>query len=145
MVVTVEESTPAAEAVAEVVVTVEESAPELIRPNPPAPELVEAARESAPETAETAEIPVEEIAAEAELAPPAEAAPEAEPEPAAAIEVQPVEEPAAEPQTSEEQGFAQLMRPQRADEPALVETAKKSAEAPIQTPPLSEGEDSQPG
>ena len=50
--------------------------PELIRPNPPAPELVEAAQESA--AAHAAELnaaaatPIEEIAPEVELAPPAE-------------------------------------------------------------------------
>ena len=50
--------------------------PELVRPNPPNPELVEAAQKSAPsETSNSsaqAAIPVEEIAPDAELAPPAE-------------------------------------------------------------------------
>lgn len=52
------------------------SSPELIRPNPPEPELVEAAQKSAfPDTGESTPevaIPVEEIAPEVELAPPAE-------------------------------------------------------------------------
>lgn len=43
--------------------------PELTRPNPPDPKLVEAARESAPHDAA---IPIEEIPPDAELAPPAE-------------------------------------------------------------------------
>ena len=50
--------------------------PELIPPNPPAPELVEAAQKSASldteESTEEAAIPIEEIAPEVELAPPAE-------------------------------------------------------------------------
>lgn len=50
--------------------------PELIRPNPPNPELVEAAQKSAPsetpESSAQAAIPLEEIAPDAELAPPAE-------------------------------------------------------------------------
>jgi hypothetical protein len=50
--------------------------PELVRPNPPNPELVEAAQKSAPSetpnSSAQAAIPVEEIAPDAELAPPAE-------------------------------------------------------------------------
>ncbi len=50
--------------------------PELVRPNPPAPELVEAAQDAAPsdalESIQEAATPVEEIAPEVELAPPAE-------------------------------------------------------------------------
>jgi hypothetical protein len=45
--------------------------PELVRPNPPAPELVEAAQQT-PSDAPEAAVPVEEIAPDAELAPPAE-------------------------------------------------------------------------
>jgi hypothetical protein len=52
------------------------ASPELVRPNPPAPELVEAAQESAMSNATDsgvdAAIPIEEIAPEVELAPPAE-------------------------------------------------------------------------
>lgn len=50
-----------------------ESLPEAIPPHPPSPELVEAAQ---PETEEKPPIPVEEIAPDAVLAPPAEAPPE---------------------------------------------------------------------
>lgn len=50
--------------------------PELVRPNPPDPKLVEVANNSAssnaPESSEIAATPVEEIAPEVELAPPAE-------------------------------------------------------------------------
>jgi hypothetical protein len=50
--------------------------PELVRPNPPAPELVEAAQQSAASNAADsgldAATPIEEIAPEVELAPPAE-------------------------------------------------------------------------
>ena len=50
--------------------------PELVRPNPPAPELVEAAQESAISNAADSSLdaatPIEEIAPEVELAPPAE-------------------------------------------------------------------------
>lgn len=47
--------------------------PELVPPKPPAPELVEAAQKSIPDTeAPTATIPIEMIAPEVELAPPAE-------------------------------------------------------------------------
>lgn len=50
--------------------------PELVRPNPPDPKLVEVAKNSAaldaPESSETTATPVEEIAPEVELAPPAE-------------------------------------------------------------------------
>lgn len=57
-----------------------EAVPELHRPNPPSPELVEAAIEASEEAHETAEvisqIPIEELAPEAELAPPAEAPPD---------------------------------------------------------------------
>lgn len=56
-----------------------ESVPEAIPPNPPSPELVEAAIEAAAEgeavAEELAKIPVEEIAPDAALAPPAEAPP----------------------------------------------------------------------
>lgn len=52
------------------------ASPELVRPNPPAPELVEAAQESAMSNATDSDIdaatPIEEIAPEVELAPPAE-------------------------------------------------------------------------
>lgn len=50
-----------------------EIVPEVIPPNPPSPELVEAAQ---PDTEEKPPIPVEEIAPDAVLAPPAEAPPE---------------------------------------------------------------------
>ncbi|MBH8564074.1 hypothetical protein I8748_18100 [Nostoc sp. CENA67] len=53
-----------------------ESVPEAIPPHPPSPELVEAAQ---PETEEKPPIPVEEIAPDAVLAPPAEAPPEQTP------------------------------------------------------------------
>ncbi len=60
-----------------------ESAPEAIPPHPPSPELVEEAKQSAAEAEaiaqETEKIPVEEIAPDAELAPPAEAPPEQTP------------------------------------------------------------------
>ncbi len=49
--------------------------PQLLRPNPPDPELVEAAQKTATETPESsadAATPIEEIAPEVELAPPAE-------------------------------------------------------------------------
>jgi hypothetical protein len=50
--------------------------PELVRPNPPDPKLVEVAKNSAvldaPESSETTATPVEEIPPEVELAPPAE-------------------------------------------------------------------------
>jgi hypothetical protein len=52
-----------------------ESIPEVIPPNPPSPELVEAAQADA-ESEDKAPIPVEEIAPDAVLAPPAEAPPE---------------------------------------------------------------------
>ncbi len=52
-----------------------ESIPEAIPPNPPSPELVEAAQADA-ETEEKQPIPVEEIAPDAVLAPPAETPPE---------------------------------------------------------------------
>lgn len=52
------------------------ASPELVRPNPPAPELVEAAQESAASNAADSSVdaatPIEEIAPEVELAPPAE-------------------------------------------------------------------------
>jgi len=58
------------------VVTPESDVPELIPPNPPAPELVEAAQKSASldteESTEDAATPIEEIAPEVVLAPPAE-------------------------------------------------------------------------
>jgi hypothetical protein len=58
--------------------------PELVRPNPPSPELVEAAWEPAAQVKDAAARGiVEEIAPEAELAPPAEAPPEELPEPEA--------------------------------------------------------------
>ncbi|MCP6759167.1 MAG: Ycf66 family protein [Fischerella sp. CENA71] len=57
-----------------------ETVAEAIPPHPPSPELVEAAKEAAIKAEEVAEklenIPVEEIAPDAELAPPAEAPPE---------------------------------------------------------------------
>jgi hypothetical protein len=60
-----------------------ESVPEAIPPHPPSPDLVEAAQEAAAQAEEVAEkleqIPVEEIAPDAELAPPAEAPPEQTP------------------------------------------------------------------
>jgi hypothetical protein len=72
--------TPEAGAARGVATLETESQPELKRPNPPDPELVEAARESATEadalTTEDSPVPVEEIAPEAQLAPPAEAPPE---------------------------------------------------------------------
>ncbi|KAB8316580.1 hypothetical protein SD81_025750 [Tolypothrix campylonemoides VB511288] len=56
-----------------------ENVPEAVPPNPPSPELVEAAIEAAAEgeavAEELAKIPVEEIAPDAALAPPAEAPP----------------------------------------------------------------------
>jgi hypothetical protein len=52
-----------------------ESLPEVIPPNPPSPELVEAAQPDA-EAEDKKPIPVEEIAPDAVLAPPAEAPPE---------------------------------------------------------------------
>lgn len=52
------------------------ASPELVRPNPPAPELVEAAQESAASNSADSSVdaatPIEEIAPEVELAPPAE-------------------------------------------------------------------------
>ena len=76
--------------------------PELVRPNPPDPELVEAAQNSAPydasELSEEAATPIEAIAPEVELAPPAEPPgpgdPEdrlAAPDAAASIEVVPID------------------------------------------------------
>lgn len=60
-----------------------ESVPEAIPPHPPSPDLVEAAQEAAAQAEEVAEkleqIPVEEIAPDAELAPLAEAPPEQTP------------------------------------------------------------------
>lgn len=57
-----------------------ETVAEAIPPHPPSPELIEAAKEAAVKAEEVAEklenIPVEEIAPDAELAPPAEAPPE---------------------------------------------------------------------
>ncbi|ABA22141.1 conserved hypothetical protein [Trichormus variabilis ATCC 29413] len=55
-----------------------EIVPEVIPPNPPAPELVEAAQPH-PESEDKEPIPVEEIAPDAVLAPPAEAPPESLP------------------------------------------------------------------
>lgn len=76
--------------------------PELVRPNPPDPELVEAAKNSAATEAENSSTaivtPIEEIAPEVELAPPAEPPglgdPEdrlAEAEPSVSIEVVPLD------------------------------------------------------
>lgn len=76
--------------------------PELVRPNPPDPELVEAAQNSAfsevAELSEEAATPIEAIAPEVELAPPAEPPgpgdPEdrlAQPDAAASIEVVPID------------------------------------------------------
>src|SRR6476661_8612060 len=47
--------------------------PELVPPHPPSPELVEAAQASTPEDSPTISVPIEEIAPDAVLAPPAEA------------------------------------------------------------------------
>ncbi|MBW4494118.1 MAG: hypothetical protein KME26_13715 [Oscillatoria princeps RMCB-10] len=105
----VEESTPPATEPRE------ETPPQLVRPNPPSPELVEAAREQAPaQTEAAAGGQAEEIAPEAELAPPAEA-------------------------PKQEEGFAQLLRPKRTD-PAVVEAEKKPAEAKSVTPPPADSE-----
>ncbi len=76
--------------------------PELVRPNPPDPELVEAAQNSAPsevpELSEEAATPTEALAPEVEMAPPAEPPgpgdPEdrlAQPDAAASIEVVPID------------------------------------------------------
>jgi hypothetical protein len=77
VVVTPEVETPSAEVPAETEAKTEAAVPELIPPNPPSPELVEAATEASQKAHETAEevakIPVSEIAPDAELAPPAEA------------------------------------------------------------------------
>ncbi|MCU0517152.1 MAG: hypothetical protein MUC60_09860 [Oscillatoria sp. Prado101] len=133
--------------------------PELVAPNPPTPELVEAATTPAEEVKEAAaQGQVEEIAPEAELAPPADNAEgqietpaAAEPQPAAALEVSPLEEavpvpeaaPPAPPSDAEapkkEEGFAQLLRPKRPD-PAVVEAEKKPAEAKSVTPPPADSE-----
>jgi hypothetical protein len=65
-----------ADTVSDTVSDTDDATAELIRPNPPSPELIEAAKQSdSPDTddsAQAATIPVEEIAPEAELAPPAE-------------------------------------------------------------------------
>jgi hypothetical protein len=82
--------------------TTDSESSELIRPNPPDPELVEAAQNSAPsdasELSEEAATPIEAIAPEVELAPPAEPPgpgdPEdrlAAPDAAASIEVVPID------------------------------------------------------
>ncbi|MBX9257494.1 hypothetical protein H1Q63_26830 [Desmonostoc muscorum CCALA 125] len=55
-----------------------ENVPEAIPPNPPSPELVEAAQADA-QTENKEQIPVEEIAPDASLAPPAETPPDATP------------------------------------------------------------------
>ncbi|MFP4122495.1 Ycf66 family protein [Coleofasciculus sp.] len=53
---------------------------QLIRPNPPEPERIDAANQSAePESSESQEIPVEEIAPESQLSPPAEQIGEGDP------------------------------------------------------------------
>jgi hypothetical protein len=77
----IDKTFPTAEPPGEVVDTVDTEAkteivPEAIPPNPPSPELVEAAQA---ETEEKPPIPVEEIAPDAILAPPAETPPEATP------------------------------------------------------------------
>ena len=79
--VTINEASPKVEPAA--VVTTDtasptEVIPEVIPPNPPAPELVEAAQPH-PQPEDKEPIPVEEIAPDAVLAPPAEAPPEALP------------------------------------------------------------------
>ncbi len=80
--VTINEAPPTVEPSAAVVATDTQSTteviPEVIPPNPPAPELVEAAQPH-PEPEDKQPIPVEEIAPDAVLAPPAEAPPEALP------------------------------------------------------------------
>ncbi len=154
----VEQSTPPAKAPSE------ETPPQLVRPNPPSPELVEAAWEPAAEVKDAAaRVPVEEIAPEAELAPPAlcaegqiEAPAAAEPQPAAALEVPPLEEARQVPEAAppaplseaeapkQEEGFAKLLRPKRTD-PAMVEAAKKPAEAKSVTPPPADSEASGAG
>ncbi len=71
-----EDVPPATTEVTDAVVTPESEVPELVPPNPPAPELVEAAQKSASldteESTEGATTPIEEIAPEVGLAPPAE-------------------------------------------------------------------------
>ncbi|MEB3181080.1 MAG: Ycf66 family protein [Nostocaceae cyanobacterium] len=83
VVATTAEETPSPEVAADTEAKTEASVPELIPPNPPSPELVEAATEASQKAHETAEevakIPVEEIAPDAELAPPAEAPAEDKP------------------------------------------------------------------
>lgn len=74
------QTSPIQQPVDEVVTTTDtatttESLPEVIPPNPPSPELVEAAQPHS-ETENKEPIPVEEIAPDAVLAPPAEAPPE---------------------------------------------------------------------
>jgi hypothetical protein len=108
----VEESTPPAKAPSE------KTPPELVRPNSPSPELVEAAGVSAPaQTEAAAQGQVEGIAPEA--------APPAPPSDAEA--------------SKQEEGFAKLLRPKRPD-PAVVEAAKKPAEAKSVTPPPADSE-----
>jgi hypothetical protein len=71
-----EESPPVTTEVTDAVASPAPDVPELIPPNPPAPELVEAAQKSASldteESTENAATPIEEIAPEVVLAPPAE-------------------------------------------------------------------------
>ncbi|BAT56477.1 hypothetical protein NOS3756_54840 [Nostoc sp. NIES-3756] len=69
---------PPAAVVATDIESTTEVIPEVIPPNPPSPELVEAAQPH-PEPENKEPIPVEEIAPDAVLAPPAEAPPEALP------------------------------------------------------------------
>jgi hypothetical protein len=69
------EQTPEAIVSATGVATTTETVPEVIPPHPPSPELVEAAQ-AHPEAENKEPIPVEEIAPDAVLAPPAEAPPE---------------------------------------------------------------------
>ncbi|MBD2039506.1 Ycf66 family protein [Microcoleus sp. FACHB-672] len=145
-----------------------ESRLEAIPPNPPSPELVEAAQESANEVTDSSQsqIPIEEIAPEVELAPPAEGfdeenlevSVEAEPEPAEAIDIPPLEAtpveleptppasatpsasaptpsaPGTPPQAAQKDNVAKVMRAGRQD-PALVEPAKRSAEAKSKSNP----------
>lgn len=115
-----------------------ESLPELKRPLPPDPELVEAARESAPKVdaaaGEAAQIPIEELAPEVTLAPAAEASPEEMPP------ITPVEEPQAEPAiaTNEDLSPEEVeIEPVLTEEEAIalaVETALASDDTPDASP-----------
>ena len=96
-----------------------ESLPELKRPLPPDPSLIEAARESAPKVdavaGEAAQIPIEELAPEVTLAPAAEALPEEMPPITPVEEAEPAiatnedltpEEVEIEPDLTEEEAIA---------------------------------------